>query len=123
MNKHVDRLLPLMKKLIKMSTHHQHRLSCIILDKGKIVSAAYNEIKTHPKSIARYNMLHAEQNCLIGHDPDALKGCTAYIYRERRDGLPGTSKPCPECEKALKCAGIKKVIFSSETGWKEEVYG
>jgi deoxycytidylate deaminase len=121
MNNKIERILPKLKKLISLSNHSQHRLSCIIMQGNRIISEGFNEVKTHPKSLAGYNMKHAEISAVLNSEQD-LRGCTAYVYRERRDGLPGLSKPCRGCEAMLKNAGIKKVIFSSEQGWQELMY-
>lgn len=68
-------------------------------------------------------MLHAEISAIIGSSYQDLNGCDAYVYRERRDGKLGMSKPCAGCELALKLAGIRKVYYTSEEGFKEKNLG
>ena len=112
----------LCKTLIKKSTHHQHHLSCVIVNKNKIISMGWNQIKTSPKSPHKYNMLHAEIHALLGVPYEKLKGCKAYVYRQDKNGNLAISKPCKACETALKLAGIKKVYYSTKNGYTEEKY-
>jgi tRNA(Arg) A34 adenosine deaminase TadA len=39
-----------------------------------------------------------------------LKGMTLYTLMVRKDGTLGEASPCPECMKAIKAAGIRKVV-------------
>lgn len=45
--------------------------------------------------------LHAEANCIAYADGDKCRGATIYI----------NAKPCDMCEKLIKAAGIKKIIY------------
>jgi len=116
------RYFDLARKLSKKSTHHQHQLACVIVHKNRVVSMGWNQKKTHSKSIHKFKMLHAEIHALLGCTYDELKGCVAYVYRETKNGQPAMSKPCTTCEIALKLAGIEKVYYTSDEGYKEQVY-
>lgn len=39
-------------------------------------------------------------------------GSIVYLVRIRRDGLLGNSKPCHNCQKALRTVGVKRVYYS-----------
>ena len=110
----------LARRLSKYSNHHQHKHGCVIVDKNRVVSVGFNKDKTHTKSIHKWNFLHAEISALIGLEFEKTKGCTAYIYRENKSGQPAMSRPCEACEMALKLAGIKKICYSIDNGFKEE---
>jgi deoxycytidylate deaminase len=114
------RYFDMAKKLSKRSNHNRFQLGCVIVDKNKIVGMGFNMIKTHPKSIHEFNMLHSEISALIGLSEEVSKGCTAYIYREKKDGQPALAKPCSACFTALSLAGIKRICYSSNNGYKEE---
>lgn len=108
-----------LKYLASKSDHHQHKLGCIILNKNRIVAQGFNKVKTSPKSNNKYNMIHAELDALRKLRNRA-EGYTALVYRSTRGGALALSKPCVSCHLALKQAGIKKVIYTTETTFKEE---
>lgn len=110
----------ILRKLKSFSTHPQHKVSAIVVRGNRIFSTGFNKIQSHPRSNSYDNMLHAEVSALIGLDYKTTKGATIYVFREKKTGELGISKPCPNCEVAIRNAGIKKVIYSSEQGWKEE---
>jgi tRNA(Arg) A34 adenosine deaminase TadA len=115
------KFVKLLRKLKNTSDHHQHKMACLIVNKNRVVSFGVNKVKTHPKSTARYSMLHAEIAALIGMAVEELNGCTAYIYREDRAGNTAMSRPCPACYEALKLVGIKKICYSTLSGFEEEL--
>lgn len=114
------KFLKLLKKLKDQSTHPTHRMSVVIAQKNQIVSIGFNKYKTSPKSNHPYRMIHAELSAILDNKFVDLKGATAYIYREHRDGTFALSRPCKYCMEALKVAGIKKICYTIEQGTKEE---
>lgn len=110
----------LAKRLSKYSDHTQHRHGCIIVHKNRVVSTGYNEKKTHTQSLHKFNYLHAEISALIGLDFEKTKGCTAYIYREDRNGNPAMSRPCVACLETIKRAGIKTIYYSVTNNYAQE---
>lgn len=114
------KFLKLLKKLRQYSDHPVHKMSCVIADKNQVISIGFNKMKKHPKSNHPWRCLHAEVSALLDNKFADLKGCTAYVYREDKAGQPAIAKPCPSCMQALKLAGIKKVWYSDNGGYKEE---
>lgn len=112
--------LKLLKKLASFSDHQDHKMSCIIVNKNKVISVGYNKMKTSPRSNTRYRTLHAELVALLSIPYEESRGCTAYIYRTLKTGELAISKPCEACQEALKLAGIKRVIYSDNNSWTEE---
>lgn len=109
----------LAKKLSQKSTS-KFKLGCVIANKSRVVCLGHNFMeKTHPKVPSIWKTLHAELHALIGTSYVDTKGCTAYIYRETKDGKPANSKPCPMCENALRLAGIKNVYYTDYDGYKK----
>jgi tRNA(Arg) A34 adenosine deaminase TadA len=108
------KFLKLLKKLSTFSDHGQHKMSCVIADKNRVVTMGFNSVKTHSKSTAKFHMLHAELSAILGFSYEDLRGCTAYVFRQHRDGNFAMARPCPACEAALRQVGIKKVIYSVE---------
>lgn len=113
-----QRFFELAKKLSVKSNHPKHQLGCVIVNKNRIVGVGFNKFKTHTKSNHAFQMLHAEVDALLGVARADLKGCTAYVYRETKDGAPAMSKPCAACEIALKDAGIKTVFYTTDGGFE-----
>jgi deoxycytidylate deaminase len=114
------KFLKLLKRLKGLSNHHTHQMSCVIANKNQVVSIGYNQCKTHPRSGHKYKMVHAELAAVLDNKFADLKGCTAYIYRETRDGNPAMAKPCNSCLETLKHVGIKKIVYSQNGNFKEE---
>lgn len=105
---------------VSLNSSSEPRLGCVIVQKNKIISVGFNNMKkTHPKSPHPFQTLHAEVHALIGCSYEDTKGAIVYLYREKKSGLLGLSKPCPSCELALRIAGIKKVYFTSDVGYQE----
>lgn len=42
----------------------------------------------------------------------SLKNATMYVARISKGGVPSMSAPCINCQKALKEAGIRKVVYT-----------
>jgi tRNA(Arg) A34 adenosine deaminase TadA len=58
--------------------------------------------------------MHAEVSALSGVWPSERKGCTLISVRiTKGHGVLANAKPCADCEKVLREAGIKKVIYST----------
>lgn len=110
----------LAKRIASKSDHHLHKLGCVIVKKNRIISMGWNEMKTHSKSNHPWKFVHAEFKAILNVDPEELKGSTAYIYREHKDGSPALSKPCPHCLHALESVGIKKICYSTYGAYHEE---
>lgn len=58
---------------------------------------------------------HAEERAirnaqaLVGED---LSGMVLYVARSYKNGKPAMSKPCDNCDRLIREAGIKKVIYT-----------
>jgi tRNA(Arg) A34 adenosine deaminase TadA len=52
---------------------------------------------------------------------DDLSEMTLYVARADLTGKSAESRPCPDCSKAIKEAGIKRVIYSIKNGIKEGI--
>ncbi len=63
--------------------------------------------------------LHAEVNCLLKAKNLRKKVHTLVVERYDEEGNPRMAFPCPSCQLAIKLSGVKKVIFTTEEGFKE----
>lgn len=114
--KHIN----ILKRLLTYSDHPKYQISCILTKGNKIISLGFNKYKTHPKSLSEFKYIHAELDAVLDNKFTDLDGCTAYIYREHKDGTPALAKPCPTCMQTLKLAGIKKICYSDNGTFKME---
>lgn len=105
--------------------------------KGTIIGRTWNSDKTSTMQ-ARYNVyrysdnstlpkVHAEMRLLqqirwkFG-DSINWKKVHIYTYREYKDGKLANSRPCPACLEAMRQAGIKKFMYTTEEGYAEEKF-
>jgi deoxycytidylate deaminase len=114
------KFIKLLKRLRSLSDHPQHKMACVIADKNRIVSIGFNQLKKHPRSNHPYKAIHAEVAALLGNKFADLKGTTAYIYREYKDGRLARSRPCESCMAALRLAKVKRICYTDNNTWKEE---
>lgn len=110
------------RKLSEASTHHQHKMGCVITYKNRIIGLGFNQLKTHSKSPHPYSSMHAELSAILNSDKDKLMGAKAYIFRAKRDGSPALAKPCVYCRDLLKSVGIKEVFYSINGSFTNEKY-
>lgn len=114
-----EQLLALAKHASKKSDHHSHHIGCVIAKGSKVLGIGWNVLKTHPKSPHAYKSIHAEFMAAIKADME-ISGATAYVFREQKNGVWATAKPCKYCWQFLMDSGIKEVIYSFEGHFKQE---
>jgi len=112
----------LAEKLAQKSDHPIHRHGAVIVSGNKILGLGFNKYKTHSRSTHPFKMIHAELSAVISSGLENLTNCDIYIFRRRKDGLLGNSKPCYSCQSMLKSLNIKRVFYSFENGFKKEIY-
>lgn len=115
-------------KMISYESNHKFKLGCVIFRKKKPIAMGFNQVeKTHPMML-RYQVkhslrTHAELQALLGVRWDVdLSKCLLVVYREKKDGSLGDSKPCPTCQKIIRSMGIRNVMYTTEFGFAREKY-
>lgn len=109
----------LLKKLSQRSDHHSHKMSCLVIRKGRIIGRGWNSMATHPSSPHPWSCKHAEFNAFCDSQRD-IRGATVYVFRENKLGVPSNARPCPSCYKMLVEQGARIVIYTFENDYKEE---
>lgn len=106
---------------ILQSLTQRWKVVAILVNKKPVAIASNNSRKTSPltNSFNPRNRLHAELRCLKKASPEKLEGSTMYIWRMKQYSF-GNSRPCSMCMKYLKEAGVKQVVYSTNTGFAEE---
>ena len=105
-----------------------HKIGCVVIYKGRVISEGYNIKKTHPLQLKydkerpdleegspNIHSMHAEINALVkikDMDIDWSK-VEIYIYRITKRMPFGLAKPCPSCTAFIKDLGIKKIHYTS----------
>lgn len=63
--------------------------------------------------------IHSEVKALLKSASVRKKVHTLKVERWDSEGNPKISFPCPSCQLAIKIAGVKRVVFTSEDGYNE----
>jgi len=101
-----------------------NRHGAVTAKKGVLHSSGWNKNKTHPAATVYYsNCIHAELAAIIGVNKHDLVGMDIYVARRMRSkGEPlGMSRPCKQCLKMIRTAGIKRIYYTNRQGdWQME---
>ena len=54
-----------------------------------------------------------------GDGLSSLSGATIHVSRVNLNGNPALAKPCNKCLDLIKSVGIKKIIFTTDSGTEE----
>lgn len=110
------------------------KIGAVVVIKRHIVAVGANSTKTHPIQ-KKYNKfrfdiinndtvhsLHAETQALLSvpHGID-LTEASIYTYRENAKGELVKSRPCPSCIELIKDLGIRKIYYTTNEGYCEEI--
>jgi deoxycytidylate deaminase len=111
------RFFNLARQLSLKSTHHTHRLGCVLVRGTKVIGVGYNQLKSHPNSPDDWKTVHAEFHAVLGVSPADLHKARAYVYRESKSGDWALAKPCTSCQKLLRDCGVVEVLFTTSSGY------
>lgn len=123
------------KVVSKRSTCLRRKYGAVIVKDRVMISSGYNGSPRGVKNCIdtgtctreeqnipsgeRYELceaVHAEQNAIINAPPDRMKNATIYIagYEENKSFAAG--KPCKLCDRMIRNAQIKEVIYLDKDG-------
>lgn len=98
------------KRLVRKSTHKQHKHAVMVFRGGALVATGYNHGESHAEAVAMRKLW-----------PDHRIGTRVVSIRMRKNGELGMAKPCPRCEAMLREAGVKSVTYSNYEGQMEKM--
>lgn len=104
-------------KLAEYSTCKQQH-GAIIIKGGSVLSVGINRNKNNPTFVGEATKnwsVHAEAAAIRACKGADLRNATIYVARINNSGKPMMSKPCLKCEKAIREAGIKKVVYTIDS--------
>jgi len=104
------------------SDHPTYKIGSVVVCKGKIIATGHNLIKKSHKLTRifhKYQAMHSEVSALIHcRFTHNLKGAILYVFRQHKDKTNAICRPCCTCIKILQLFGIKKVIYTTDEGYK-----
>jgi len=89
----------------KKARHRQHFLGAVLLRGSNPIAVAHN-----------FSHIHAEEAVIGRAWKSGTVGTTLVVVRVRKNGDLANSKPCKMCQSLLLVAGVKKVIYSDNSG-------
>ena len=106
-------------EIAKTSTCRQ-RHGAVLASGRRVLGVGVNSFRSHPNHVSdpkRHASFHAEVAVLrqIGYAGDGKM--SLYVARVLRDDSPALSLPCALCREEIRKAGIKTVVFTTETGF------
>lgn len=113
------------------STYYRVRIGAVLVLNNKVIGKGANLSTSHPLQsfhnhrtgrVAPSHHLHAEIHALVDCDRSDIQGSEIYVGRFDRRGNLAMCKPCVACEDALRRAGIKRVIYTSNQGVQIDNY-
>lgn len=130
--KKIIKFLHLARCMAENSDVYKYKHGACVVKKGKILAVGYNQYKSHPLQ-KMYNKtaktsktandpyyVHAEVKALSKLKDMDLSDCEIYVYRLNCQGQNSISRPCNACMAAIVESGIKKIIYTTDTGYAEE---
>lgn len=87
----------------------------IIIRGGRVLATAINRTRNNPNNVAdpkTQAAYHAEVAALMACPDVDLKNATIYVARVNNSGEQMMSKPCVNCQAALKARGVKKIFYT-----------
>ncbi|QGH76478.1 deoxycytidylate deaminase [Streptomyces phage Daubenski] len=101
---------------LSLKSNMKQAHGAVIVRGGRVLSLGWNTLKNDPTNvsdehIARYCSVHAERMAIARCKKAA--GATIYIARNKA-GVPRHSKPCDACDRAIKMAGISRVVYTTD---------
>lgn len=95
-----------------------YKLAAIVVKGGNIRGVGFNHYSksAFPKSI------HAEI-AAIQDAGDGVNNSTLWIFRFCRNGNLGLAKSCKSCVNQLSEAGVKEIVYSTDTGFERMKIG
>lgn len=90
-------------------------MAAVITYGSTVVCHGVNKSKSNPRQLLEKNPFratHAELDAISRKRFKLQKGATIYVVRRLKNGNLAMAKPCVSCLKAIRSAGIKRVVYS-----------
>ena len=92
----------------------------VVVKGGRVLGTGFNRNRNHPRFVSPEHIktkcsVHAEESAIKDANYD-VRGAILYVARVNRNGEDRDSKPCPRCLTLIKESGIKRVIYTTNSG-------
>ena len=122
------------KEIATNSDFSKTHIGCVAIYQGNVIASGCNSNKTHPlqeyyNKYRKHNQdilfsakLHAEISCLSSiKDLDInFQKVKLYIYRQKKNGELGMSRPCKSCMAMINDLGIQHIYYTTDVGFAYE---
>ena len=135
MNKKDEAYFNVAKAVSETSDFPKQHIGCAVVYKHRIISSGCNCKITHPMQKALnkerftndtlHHWKHAELSALLpimNSKNIEWSKVKLYIYRELKDGTKANARPCPSCQRLIRDLGIKKIFYTSDNGYIQEIF-
>lgn len=103
-------------KVAARSSLYKYKTGAIIVRDNKIISRGWSHYSD--RTFQTYLSVHAELHAVMRAAGEDLSGCTIYVVTLSFAGNVTTGRPCAECARILKDAGVVDVIYSDKFGYE-----
>ncbi len=108
---------------IQLAEHstYKHRHGAILIKHGRVIGKGINSIRHHKYAkFYQYKCsCHAETAAILNCRGDWNRSIL-FVARINSSGVGRNSMPCSSCRALLIDLGIKKVVYTTNDGFKEE---
>lgn len=104
--------------MLAESSTYKNRHGAVVVSGGRVIGTGVNKRRNHPDwvdSPTTQAGIHAEMAALRDCGNTPIAGGTIYVGRMGRNGFPLMSKPCKNCQRALREAGIRKIVYTIDS--------
>ena len=98
----------------------EQKHGAVIVKSGRVLALGNNKWRNRPTEGAVLNN-EDMKNMTVHAEVDALSrvknahGAVIYVARVNGHGEPKMSRPCDNCYKAIKMAGLKRIIYTTDS--------
>jgi tRNA(Arg) A34 adenosine deaminase TadA len=108
--------IALMQAALRQAAQSKCRfpMGAVLAQGNRVVASSSNKRRNSPVVDFLHSTFHAEESVL--RRVRTAKGATLYVARIDALRRPAMAKPCHRCQQALLHAGIRRVLYTSESG-------
>ena len=114
------------REAVKSPMSYRH--GAVLVSKNKILGSGFNNF-SHSVGNVNFQIpgrkkpcVHAEVSALKGIRHDQIRGSTIFVIRINREHDLKMSYPCKRCVSMLRRKGVRKVTFSTGSGYFDHIY-
>lgn len=108
---------------VALRSCHRCRVGAVVTSGRRVLGSGFNQVNRHQSSFSSGHWpgsLHAEVAALLSIQAGtSLDKACLTVVRLKKTGGYGLAYPCKHCMETIIKAGIRKVVYSTETGFVE----